>query len=266
MPKIVDGQIAKWSKEVCLLDQVWVKDPEGKKDIRALLTDLVAKTGENMQGPPLRPLRGRRGPGEARRRLRRGSEEAGRPGVESPARRLASQGQRRAEVRKAASERQRRAACRRDAMPASTPRRRLGAPTDGRKLPLAPGVKYRRILLKLSGEALMGDAELRHRPGDAVPDRRRGRSTSTAWASRSRWCIGGGNIFRGIAASSRGHGPRARRLHGHAGDGDQLAGAAGRAGVARRAHARAVGASRWSASPSRTSAAAPSATWRRGGW
>src|SRR6476659_6423261 len=49
IPKIVDGQIAKWSKEVCLLDQVWVKDPEGKKDIRALLTDLVAKTGENVK-------------------------------------------------------------------------------------------------------------------------------------------------------------------------------------------------------------------------
>lgn len=49
IPKIVDGQIAKWSKEVCLLDQTWVKDPEGKKDIRSLLTDLVAKTGENVK-------------------------------------------------------------------------------------------------------------------------------------------------------------------------------------------------------------------------
>src|SRR6185369_4762162 len=29
--KIVDGQIAKWRKEICLLDQVWMKDPEGKK-------------------------------------------------------------------------------------------------------------------------------------------------------------------------------------------------------------------------------------------
>ena len=47
-PKIVDGQMAKWAKEVCLLDQVWVKDPEGKKDIRSLLTDLIAKTGENV--------------------------------------------------------------------------------------------------------------------------------------------------------------------------------------------------------------------------
>jgi elongation factor Ts len=45
--KIVDGQIAKWRKEICLLDQVWMKDPEGKKDIRALLTELIAKTGEN---------------------------------------------------------------------------------------------------------------------------------------------------------------------------------------------------------------------------
>jgi elongation factor Ts len=49
IPKIVDGQIAKWAKEVCLLDQLWVKDPEGKKDIRGLLTDLVAKTGENVK-------------------------------------------------------------------------------------------------------------------------------------------------------------------------------------------------------------------------
>ncbi len=47
--KIVDGQVAKWQKEICLLDQVWVKDPEGKKDIRSLLTDLIAKTGENVR-------------------------------------------------------------------------------------------------------------------------------------------------------------------------------------------------------------------------
>jgi elongation factor Ts len=47
--KIVDGQMAKWAKEICLLDQVWVKDPEGKKDIRSLLTDLIAKTGENVR-------------------------------------------------------------------------------------------------------------------------------------------------------------------------------------------------------------------------
>jgi elongation factor Ts len=49
IPKIVEGQIAKWAKEVCLLDQIWVKDPEGKKDIRSLLTELIAKTGENVK-------------------------------------------------------------------------------------------------------------------------------------------------------------------------------------------------------------------------
>ena len=48
-PKIVEGQIAKWFKDVCLLDQVWVKDPDGKKDIRTLQTELVAKTGENVK-------------------------------------------------------------------------------------------------------------------------------------------------------------------------------------------------------------------------
>jgi elongation factor Ts len=49
IPKIIEGQLSKWSKEICLLDQVWVKDSEGKKDIRSLLTDLVAKTGENVR-------------------------------------------------------------------------------------------------------------------------------------------------------------------------------------------------------------------------
>ncbi|HXI59406.1 MAG TPA: translation elongation factor Ts [Polyangia bacterium] len=49
IPKIVEGQMAKWAKEICLMDQIWVKDPEGKKDIRTLQTDLVAKTGENVR-------------------------------------------------------------------------------------------------------------------------------------------------------------------------------------------------------------------------
>jgi elongation factor Ts len=49
IPKIIEGQLSKWAKEICLLDQIWVKDSEGKKDIRGLLTDLVAKTGENVR-------------------------------------------------------------------------------------------------------------------------------------------------------------------------------------------------------------------------
>ena len=47
--KIIESGLKTFYKEVCLLDQVWVKDPEGKKDIRSLLTDLVAKTGENVR-------------------------------------------------------------------------------------------------------------------------------------------------------------------------------------------------------------------------
>jgi elongation factor Ts len=47
--KIVDGQIAKWKKDICLLDQVWVRDSEGKKTIGSLLTDLVSKIGENVK-------------------------------------------------------------------------------------------------------------------------------------------------------------------------------------------------------------------------
>lgn len=49
IPKIIEGQLSKWAKEICLMDQVWVKDPEGKKDMRALQTELVAKTGENVR-------------------------------------------------------------------------------------------------------------------------------------------------------------------------------------------------------------------------
>jgi elongation factor Ts len=43
--KMVDGQIAKWKKELCLLDQPWVKDD--KKTIKDLQTELVAAIREN---------------------------------------------------------------------------------------------------------------------------------------------------------------------------------------------------------------------------
>jgi len=45
--KIVDGQVAKWQKEICLLEQAWVKDD--KKSIKDLQTELVSKIGENCQ-------------------------------------------------------------------------------------------------------------------------------------------------------------------------------------------------------------------------
>jgi elongation factor Ts len=46
LEKIVEGQIVKWLKELCLLDQPFVKDD--KKSIRDLQQDLVAKLGENI--------------------------------------------------------------------------------------------------------------------------------------------------------------------------------------------------------------------------
>ena len=47
--KMVEGQIAKWTKEICLLDQVWVKAEDGKKTINDLQQELVAKLGENIK-------------------------------------------------------------------------------------------------------------------------------------------------------------------------------------------------------------------------
>jgi uridylate kinase len=71
------------------------------------------------------------------------------------------------------------------------------------RLPLAPGVKYRRILLKLSGEALMGSGNYGIDPAtlaqiaDEVID-------VHSLGVEIALVLGGGNIFRGVAASSRG--------------------------------------------------------------
>lgn len=43
---IVEGQVKKWKKDICLLDQEFVKDPT--KDIRSLMLELSAKTGEKI--------------------------------------------------------------------------------------------------------------------------------------------------------------------------------------------------------------------------
>jgi elongation factor Ts len=45
--KMVDGQISKWMKEICLLDQPFVKDPD--KTIEQIQQELVAKIGENIK-------------------------------------------------------------------------------------------------------------------------------------------------------------------------------------------------------------------------
>ncbi|MBC7975670.1 MAG: translation elongation factor Ts [Myxococcales bacterium] len=45
--KMVDGQISKWMKEICLLDQPWVKDAD--KTIEQLQQELISKIGENVK-------------------------------------------------------------------------------------------------------------------------------------------------------------------------------------------------------------------------
>ena len=47
LAKIVDGQIAKFKKEICLLDQSFVKNPD--KTINDLQQELIAKIGENIK-------------------------------------------------------------------------------------------------------------------------------------------------------------------------------------------------------------------------
>jgi len=45
--KIVDGQIAKYKKQICLMDQEFVKDPD--KTIQDVMHEAISKLGENMQ-------------------------------------------------------------------------------------------------------------------------------------------------------------------------------------------------------------------------
>jgi elongation factor Ts len=46
--KILEGKLEKFYEEACLLEQVFVKDPEQKQKIRDLITGKVAKLGENI--------------------------------------------------------------------------------------------------------------------------------------------------------------------------------------------------------------------------
>jgi elongation factor Ts len=47
LAKISEGQITKWMKEICLLDQAFVKNPD--KTIDQLQQELIAKIGENIK-------------------------------------------------------------------------------------------------------------------------------------------------------------------------------------------------------------------------
>lgn len=48
MEKIVEGKLDKFYTDTCLLDQIFVKDPDQKKKIRDIITEKVAKLGENI--------------------------------------------------------------------------------------------------------------------------------------------------------------------------------------------------------------------------
>ena len=47
--KIVEGKLGKFYEDNCLVEQVFVKDPEGKKKIKDIVTEAVARIGENIQ-------------------------------------------------------------------------------------------------------------------------------------------------------------------------------------------------------------------------
>ncbi len=46
--KILEGKLDKYFGDFCLLEQIFVKDPDGKKKIKELVTEKVAKLGENV--------------------------------------------------------------------------------------------------------------------------------------------------------------------------------------------------------------------------
>ena len=118
-----------------------------------------------------------------------------------------------------------------------------------------------------AAEALRRGADGRRGPTASIPTwsaRSPGRSaTAQREGVQIALVVGGGNIFRGLAASESGHGSRHRRLHGHARHRDERPGAAGRAGAGGHADPRAVRHRDERDLPSRTSAAARSGTSRR---
>jgi len=46
--KIVEGKLDKFFGEACLVEQIFIKDPEQKKKIKDLITEKIAKLGENI--------------------------------------------------------------------------------------------------------------------------------------------------------------------------------------------------------------------------
>jgi elongation factor Ts len=46
--KIIEGKIEKFYSQVCLYDQIYIRDASGKETIKDLVTKNIAKTGENI--------------------------------------------------------------------------------------------------------------------------------------------------------------------------------------------------------------------------
>jgi elongation factor Ts len=46
--KIIEGKLEKFYSDNCLLDQIFIKDPDQKKTVKDLVTEKVAKLGENI--------------------------------------------------------------------------------------------------------------------------------------------------------------------------------------------------------------------------
>ena len=46
--KIIEGKLEKFYTDTCLIDQIFIKDPEQKKKIKDIVTEKIAKLGENI--------------------------------------------------------------------------------------------------------------------------------------------------------------------------------------------------------------------------
>ena len=48
LEKIVEGKIAKFYEEMCLIEQPYIRDSQGKQQVNDLIVQAIAKTGENI--------------------------------------------------------------------------------------------------------------------------------------------------------------------------------------------------------------------------
>ena len=160
-----------------------------KKTSAQAVKEAEGKVGGADQGHRLRALRARRGHREAGDRLRRRSGGGRRPEL---------------------TRLQRAGADRRHA-------------SESRTGHLMAEPIYRRVLVKVSGEALMRRRTVRHPPGRPSTASPPTSSRRHALGVELGVVVGGGNILRGVTVSQQGMSRVDRRLHGHAGDGDERA-------------------------------------------